>query len=94
MEVQMFLSYDYDDMIVCAAVEDYTKTWCGEFDVDFYKDVMYSCYNDHTLEVLIVHDFLEKIYEDVFESLPIKLDKHKKTLDDRNTMAYSRVKRK
>lgn len=90
----MFLSYDYDDMIVCAAVEHYTKTWCGELDVDFYKDVMYTCYNDHTLEVLIVHDFLEKIFEDVLSDIPVEFAKHKKTLDDWDRMESKRLERR
>ena len=79
-----FLAYDYNDDLVCAAVEHYTKTWCGEIDVDFYKNIMYCCYNDHTLEVLIVHDFLEKIYQDVLEDIPFKSDQHQESLDDRD----------
>lgn len=89
----MFLSYDYDDDLVCAAVEFYTKSWCGELDVDFYKDTMYKCYHDHTLEVLIVHDFLEKIYEDVFENLPSEFVKYKKALDGRYRMESKRLER-
>ena len=90
----MFLSYDYDDMLVCAAVEYYTKSWCGELDVDFYKQTMYNCYNDHTLEVLIVHDFLEKIYEDVLENLPYEFAKHKRALDARDGVGDTRIKRR
>lgn len=89
----MFLSYDYDDDLVCAAVEYYTKSWCGELDVDFYKEAMYNCYQDHTLEVLIVHDFLEKIYEDVLEDLPNQYAKYKKALDGRNGMESKGLER-
>ena len=90
----MFLSYDYDHDLVCAAVEDYTKSWCGELDVDFYKQTMYNCYNDHTLEVLIVHDFLEKLYEDVLENLPNEFAKHKRALDARDGVGDTRIKRR
>jgi hypothetical protein len=94
MEVAMFLSYDYDDDLVCAAVEYYTRSWCGEFDVDFYRDVMYCCYNDHTLEVLIVHDFLEKIFEDVLTDLPVEFAKYKKALDDWDRVESKRFERR
>ena len=65
-------NYDFPESLVADALHHYTMTHCyGELDEDFYYDLCVQTFFNDALETCIVLDYLEHVYGDFFDAVPL-----------------------